>query len=65
MIDKEPSVRDMADLWELCVKFIEDNKISCEESVYLHDRVAENSFVFMHEVCKVVGFLDSEDEDDD
>jgi hypothetical protein len=63
MIDKEPSVRDMAFLWDLCVKFIQDNKISSGEAVYQYDRVAENSFEFMHEVCKIVGFVESEEDD--
>jgi hypothetical protein len=65
MVDHEPSVKDMAALWKLCAKFVEDNNITCAETVYQSDRVIHNAYMFMHEVCKNVGFVDYEDEDED
>ena len=65
MVDHEPSVKDMAALWKLCAKFVEDNNITCAETVYQCDRVIRNAYMFMHEVCKNVGFVDYEDEEDE
>ena len=65
MVDHEPSVKDMIALWKLCAKFVEDNNITCAETVYQSDRVIRNAYEFMHEVCKNVGFVDYEDEDED
>ena len=65
MVDHEPSVKDMAALWKLCAKFVEDNNITCAETVYQSDRVIRNAYMFMKEVCEIVGFVDYEDEDED
>lgn len=64
MIDKEPSVKDMARLWDMCVQFIESNNISCKETVYLTDRVIENAYSFIGSICDEVGYVDYEDEDE-
>jgi len=65
MVDHEPSVKDMAALWKLCAKFVEDNNITCAETVYQSDRVIRNAYMFMHEVCEMVGFVDHEDGEDE
>jgi hypothetical protein len=65
MVDHEPSVKDMAALWKLCAKFVEDNNITCAETVYQSDRVIENGYVFIADVCEIVGYVELEDEEDD
>lgn len=64
MINDEPSVKDMAALWELCMKFIKDNKIDCAETVYQNDRVIRNAYEFIEEICEIVGYVESKFEDD-
>lgn len=62
MIDYEPSVKDMAKLWNICIKFIEEQEIGAPETIYQTDWVIENAYEFIEEVCKVVGYLDGDDE---
>lgn len=38
-------------LWKLCKKFVEDNKISCAETVHQVDHIAENSPEFIEAIC--------------
>ena len=45
-------------LWVLCAKFIEDNDIECEETVYQTDRVAENALQLIEEIANIVGFVE-------
>lgn len=44
------------ELLNLCMRFIEDNKISCPETIYQSDRVIENAYEFIHEICELVGY---------
>lgn len=62
MIDREPSVKDMAALWNVCIKFIEDNKIHCEETIGQCDWVIENAYNLIGAICEEVGYLEDEDE---
>lgn len=50
---------------KLVRKFIQDNKISCGETIYQSDRVGENSLEFIEQLCEVVGYYKGEDEDND
>jgi hypothetical protein len=63
MIDKEPSVKDMAALWRHCMVFIETQNIYSRETVYQTDRVIENAYVFIADICEIVGYVDYEDEE--
>ena len=49
-------------LWNICQKFIVDLEISCPESIYQSDRIAENSLELIEEICKVIGYHQFEDE---
>jgi hypothetical protein len=64
MIDREPSTKDMARLWELCANFIEQNRILCVEFVYDSDRVVKNSYDFIASICNEVGYFDLEEEEE-
>lgn len=65
MIDHEPSVKEMAALWQHCVNFIEKQNIYCRETVYQTDRVIENSYEFVADICEIVGYVDHDDEEDE
>lgn len=61
-MNDEPSVREMAALWTTCMKFIEDQRIGTAETVYQSDRVIENAYEFIHQVCEIVGYLQQDEE---
>lgn len=65
MIDREPSVKDMLALWQHCVAFIETQNIYSRETVYQTDRVIDNAYEFIADVCEIVGYVELEDEDDE
>jgi len=49
-------------LFELCQKFVNDNKINCAESVCQSDHVIENAYEFIEQVCDIVGYYEYEDD---
>ena len=51
-----PTPEQLQALWAVCEKFILDQKISCAEIVYQTDRVIENAYEFIEDVCDVVGY---------
>jgi predicted nuclease of restriction endonuclease-like RecB superfamily len=55
-VDEHPKA-----LMKLCEKFIEDNEISCPESVYQCDHVIEHGYEFIKKVCEIVGFYKHKD----
>ena len=61
MIDREPSVKEMAVLWNICAKFVEDNKISCEETIA--QTIIENAYKLLKDICDEVGYCENEDEE--
>lgn len=42
----------------LCKKFVVDQEITCSESVYQSDRVIENAYEFIEEICNIVGYYE-------
>lgn len=42
--------------------FIKQNKIYCPESIYQSDRVIQNAYEFIEQLCDIVGYYDDEDE---
>lgn len=44
------------ELYNLCKQFVEDNKISCPETVHQCDRVIINSYDFIEKMCDIVGY---------
>lgn len=51
-------------LFELCKKFIEDQSISCAETIYQTDWVIENAYEFIEDICDIVGYDNSEEDDE-
>lgn len=52
-------------LWALCKKFIEDEKISCAESVYQTDSVIINAYELIEKICNIVGYHKYEDDENE
>ena len=51
-------------LYDIVEQFIEDQRIWGEECVYQTDRVIENAYDFIAELCDIVGYKPLDDEDD-
>jgi hypothetical protein len=50
-------------LWNVCRKFIDRLDIWCGETVYQTDRVGEAALELIEDVCDIVGYKPSEDDD--
>jgi hypothetical protein len=61
-MNDEPSVKEMAALWNLVYRYIESHQISCEESVY-KDAVYETSPDLVADMGNIVGFYEYDDEE--
>lgn len=49
------------ELWNLCKKFIEKQKIGYPETIYQTDWVIENAYEFIEQICNIVGYAESEE----
>jgi hypothetical protein len=49
-------------LFELCQKFIHNQRITCSEDIYQSDRVIENAYTFIEDICDIVGYMETDDE---
>lgn len=52
--------KEMNELHALCLKFINDQKITCAETVFQSDRVIENAYEFIRKICDIVGYAENE-----
>lgn len=50
------------ELYDLCLKFIRDNEITCQGTVFQTDKVSENALVFIDQICFIVGYHEEEEE---
>jgi hypothetical protein len=50
-------------LYELCQKFIKDHQISCAEAVYDTDKIIEDAYELIEEICNIVGYVEYEDDE--
>lgn len=62
MINKFPTQEELIGLWLTCSKFIEEQRIHCEETIYQCDWVSENSSQFIEDICDIVGYKEIEEE---
>jgi hypothetical protein len=63
MMNTEPSVKEMAALWNKCMQFIEAQHINCPETIYQTDWVIENAYEFIEQVCNIVGYKEYKDDE--
>ena len=52
-----------AQLWLAVEKFIDEQRISCPETISQSDRVIENAYDFIEQLCDIVGYYEYEDEE--
>lgn len=52
------------ELFEFCKKFVEEQDITCPETIHQSDRVIENAYEFIEHICDIVGYV-AVDEDDE
>lgn len=50
------------ELYNLCKKFVKDQNIHCAETVHQSDRVIENAYVFIEQLCNIVGYYEEDEE---
>lgn len=50
-------------LYKIVEDFIDEQNIWGEECVYLCDRVIENAYDFIAQLCDIVGYKELDDED--
>ena len=51
------------ELFALCQKFIDKHDIWGDEMIYQSDRVIENAYEFIADICGIVGYVKHEDEE--
>ena len=61
MINKEPSIEEMAALWQIALEFIHYNDIRYEEDIHEDERVIENSYYLIEMICDNVGYKEDEE----
>lgn len=52
----------MNELHRICLDFITKQRITCPETIYQSDRVIENAYEFIEQICDVVGYAEYQDE---
>ena len=62
MINDEPSVKEMAALWNACVNFIKEHEIGHVEQIWQIDSIILASTELVESVCEIVGYVEYEDE---
>lgn len=53
------------ELYRVCTDFIKKQNIFCEETIYQSDRVIENAYELIENICNITGYVDSESNEDD
>lgn len=61
--ETELEAKQAGALWAYCRQFIEEQGISCPETIHQTDRVIENAYAFIQGICDLVGYLGDEEED--
>ena len=61
-MNDEPSVKEMAALWNACFNFIKKHDIGCAEQIWQTDSVLIAAPELVEEVCEIVGYVEYEDE---
>lgn len=60
-MNDEPSVKEMAALWNACMNFIENHEISCAESIWQMDSTLIAAPELVEEVCEIIGYVECEE----
>jgi hypothetical protein len=50
------------ELFLLCKNFVKDMQISCSETIYQSDKVIEEAYELIEQICEIVGYHEIQDE---
>lgn len=64
-LEDNPTIKQLADLWNKCRAFVKENQVSCPESIYQVDSVNLACPEFVAEICECVGFEYCREEEED
>lgn len=53
------------EVYKLCEEFIEAQRIWSREMVFTSDRVIENAYELIADICEIIGYVELPDEDED
>ena len=57
----DPTTEQLLALWQTCRAFVSAQRIYCAETIAQTDRVIENAYEFIEQVCDIVGYEASDD----
>jgi hypothetical protein len=57
---REPDQAELQALWLLVRRFVEEQRITCPESVSQQDNVIVAAYGLIEAACDIVGYLDTE-----
>lgn len=57
-------IKQLLKLWATCTDFRDKQSIRCAETIHQTDRVIENAYEFIEQVCDVIGYVKEEDDED-
>lgn len=52
------------ELLELCKSFINEQQITCAESVWQSDRVIENAYELIEKICNICGYYEYKEDEE-
>jgi len=50
-------------LYDLCKRFVDENDIYCDETVYQSDRIIQNAYDLIADICGIIGYKEMEDDE--
>jgi hypothetical protein len=56
-------INKQLELYNLCIKFIENNGIRCAETIYQTDNISENSLKLVENICDIIGYINIENDE--
>jgi len=56
MIDNDPGMKELTQLWEICSNFIEKHKIYCPETIVQEDNILEDACILIDNICNKIGY---------
>jgi hypothetical protein len=59
MINRKPTLAQMEKLWDLVVKYVEDNGVSCAEHIVQSDMAQLNAIHLAEDASEIVGYFSS------
>lgn len=62
---KSLTENQMNELHKVCLEFITKQRIDCAETIYQSDRVIENAYELIKDICDIVGYVKYEEEEDE